>query len=76
MQISSLTQKGQITIPVAVRRALGLNAGDEVAFETEGDRVYLRAVPTRLEAGFGLVKARQGASLDDIERAIRRRGQP
>ena len=30
-----ITAKGQVTIPVAVRRALGLSVGDEVIFEVD-----------------------------------------
>jgi len=30
-----VTQKGQVTIPIAVRRALGITAGSEVAFELD-----------------------------------------
>lgn len=37
MPISTVTTKGQITLPKAVRRALGLVAGDRVDFvEVEG----------------------------------------
>lgn len=32
MPIATVTSKGQITIPVEVRRALALNEGDEVMF--------------------------------------------
>ena len=32
---SRITAKGQVTIPVAVRRALDLNVGDEVIFELD-----------------------------------------
>lgn len=38
----NLTVKGQVTIPKDVRDALGLKAGEPVAFERDGDRVYLR----------------------------------
>jgi AbrB family looped-hinge helix DNA binding protein len=30
-----VTQKGQVTIPLAVRRALGIRAGSEVEFELD-----------------------------------------
>jgi AbrB family looped-hinge helix DNA binding protein len=30
-----VTQKGQVTIPLEVRRALGIHAGSEVEFEIE-----------------------------------------
>ena len=74
MQTSKVTQKGQVTIPASVRKQLGISAGDAVAFETEGDRVYLKAVPSRIEAAFGLVKARRSATLEEMDDAIRRRG--
>jgi AbrB family looped-hinge helix DNA binding protein len=40
-----LTRKYQITIPTAVRRELGLEAGDTVYLAAEGDRVVLRTAP-------------------------------
>lgn len=44
-----LTSKGQVTVPVAVRYALGLAPGDDVVFAVEGDRgVFRRA--TALDA--------------------------
>ncbi|QRN81698.1 MAG: AbrB/MazE/SpoVT family DNA-binding domain-containing protein, partial [Nocardiopsis sp. BM-2018] len=45
-----ITEKGQVTIPVEVRRKLGLNPGDEVEFVLEGNgaRVVRAAtVPSR-----------------------------
>ena len=39
-----LTSKGQVTVPVAVRYALGLAPGDDVVFAVDGDRgVFRRA---------------------------------
>ena len=40
MYISTLSSSGQITIPVSVREALRLRAGDEVAFQEENGRDY------------------------------------
>lgn len=37
-----ITSKGQVTIPVEVREALGLLPHTEVVFEVEGDSVRLR----------------------------------
>lgn len=46
MIIGKLTAKAQTTIPRAVRLALGLQPGDEVVWEIEGDQVILsRARP-------------------------------
>lgn len=45
MHTATVTSKGQITIPLAVRRALGLHAGTQLDFAVEGD--YLKVVPLR-----------------------------
>ena len=36
-----ITSKGQITVPKAVRDALGIETGDEVVFRVEGDRAVM-----------------------------------
>jgi antitoxin PrlF len=41
MITSRLTSKAQTTIPQAVRTALHLKAGDELAYIIDGDRVVL-----------------------------------
>lgn len=40
---AKLTSKFQITIPAAIRRLLGLEAGDAVILWVEGGEVFLRA---------------------------------
>jgi AbrB family looped-hinge helix DNA binding protein len=42
---AKITSKGQITIPIEVRRALGVGEGDSVVFETDGDGI--RVAPKR-----------------------------
>jgi AbrB family looped-hinge helix DNA binding protein len=42
MLLSRLTSKGQATIPVEIRNALRLSAGDRVAFELANGKVTLR----------------------------------
>jgi len=44
MITSKLTSKAQTTIPQPVRTALGLRAGDEIAYSIEGKRVVLTRV--------------------------------
>lgn len=41
MITSKITSKAQTTIPQAVRAALKVKPGDEVAYSIEGDRVIL-----------------------------------
>ena len=40
-----LTRQGQVTVPKAIREALGARAGDELVFERRGEDVLLRHVP-------------------------------
>lgn len=56
--MARLTSKGQVTIPMAVRRAMGAEPGDEILFELdeEGARVHvLKRVP--LKELFGTLPA-------------------
>jgi antitoxin PrlF len=39
---SSMSSKGQVTVPLEVRNRLGLTAGDRVEFIIEGDRTLIR----------------------------------
>lgn len=52
---TTMTQKGQVTIPAAIRARMGLRAKDRVRFEIEGDVVTIRPVASKLLAGFGAV---------------------
>ncbi|MEA2789708.1 MAG: antitoxin PrlF [Acetobacteraceae bacterium] len=47
MIISKLTSKAQTTIPQSVRSALGVSAGDELAYAIEDGRVILTKAPKR-----------------------------
>ena len=49
MPRARVTSKGQVTIPVEVRKALGVGQGDTIAFETQADYVVVRRVPTASE---------------------------
>lgn len=47
MELAKITSKGQITLPISIRRALKLKDGDKVAFiEINGQ--YVLANPTML----------------------------
>lgn len=41
MYLATVTQKGQITIPVNFRRLLNLAPNDRVVFEKKGGKVFL-----------------------------------
>jgi AbrB family looped-hinge helix DNA binding protein len=56
MPTSTLTSKGQITLPKAVREHLDLAAGDEVDFMIDGDGVVRLAARRRPAADlYGLI---------------------
>ena len=41
MELAKITSKGQITIPIAIRRQLGVKEGDKVMFVQEGNRIVM-----------------------------------
>lgn len=51
--ISRITSKGQITIPKAVRSALGLGDGDLVSFALEDEQAVLRKIVQQPEVAIG-----------------------
>src|SRR5438874_1315271 len=56
---TTLTQKGQVTIPQAIRARLGLKPRDRVRFEVDGDEVKLKPVESKLLDGYGAVTPRR-----------------
>lgn len=44
--ISTITTKGQVTIPVSIRKKYGLYANDRVDFTIEGDKIVFIPVKT------------------------------
>jgi antitoxin PrlF len=44
-EISTITAKGQTTVPKSVRRALGVDYGGRIAFRVAGNSVTIHALP-------------------------------
>jgi antitoxin PrlF len=40
-EISTITAKGQTTVPRAIRQVLGVDVGDQIAFRVDGERVIV-----------------------------------
>jgi len=51
MYVSKLSAKGQITIPIEIRKAIRIEPGDFVAYELQGQFVKLRRI-TPFDAAF------------------------
>jgi AbrB family looped-hinge helix DNA binding protein len=75
MAVSTVTSKGQTTIPGEIRRHLKLKAGDRVEFlvEKDGKVVLVPATVDVRELKGCLAPAPRRVSLDDMEAAIRKR---
>ncbi|MHA1283639.1 MAG: AbrB/MazE/SpoVT family DNA-binding domain-containing protein [Promethearchaeota archaeon] len=44
--ISTLSEKGQITIPKEIRDKLGIVQGDKFVFDLKGDKIIIRKLST------------------------------
>jgi antitoxin PrlF len=70
---AKVTSKGQVTVPKAVRDALGIKEGDEVVFRVEGNRAVLARTPDFLDLA-GTVRvpaARRNVAWDEVIRRTR-----
>ena len=54
--LTSVTQRGQVTIPAEVRKMLGIKPRDKVIFIIDEDRVGLAPARFTIETVFGSVK--------------------
>ncbi|MFP4512500.1 MAG: AbrB/MazE/SpoVT family DNA-binding domain-containing protein [Acidimicrobiales bacterium] len=70
---AKVTSKGQVTIPKAVREALGIAAGDQLVFRVEGNRAVLARTPHLLDlaGSIPVPAAKRNVAWDDIVRSTR-----
>jgi antitoxin PrlF len=77
---AKVTSKGQVTVPKAVRDALGIKEGDEVVFRVEGNRAVLARTPDflTLAGAIRVPAAKRNVAWDEVigrtrsDRAARR----
>lgn len=55
---TSVTEKGQVTIPQDIRRLLGIQPRDRVRFEVDGNVVKISRAESKLLKGYGSVTPR------------------
>ena len=78
MAIATVTSKGQVTIPKAVRKKLRLHTGDKLEFIiTPQGETLLRPVTKRVDDIFGRLHraGRKAVSVEEMDAAIQRRVQ-
>ena len=68
MVFATVSSKGQITLPISARRALGIKEYDKVCIETEKDRITIKSVPNILSYSGSVGKA---SSLIQEKRALK-----
>jgi len=76
MVTATLTCKGQLTIPKAVRDSLNLHAGDRVAFIVHNDtEAVLKPVTKSVDDVFGRLQSagQQRKSVEDMNTAVAKR---
>ena len=82
-QILTLSSKGQISLPIAIRRNLNIDTGDKLAVYTSGDVVMLKVLrlPSIEEFSETLDEAKEWADsvgykesdVDNIIKSVRRK---
>lgn len=76
MTTSTMTTKGQVTIPLDVRRRLGLDAGDRIEFVEIGNGLFaIKPAIDDVRSLKGLLrKPSKPVSVEDMNAAVRARG--
>ena len=83
IQILTVSSKGQISLPVGIRKLLSIDTGDKLAAYTSGDVIMLKALklPSAEEFEASLDEAQQWAAsvgyeesdVNDIIKSVRRK---
>jgi antitoxin PrlF len=81
-QVLTVSSKGQISIPISIRKELSIDSGDKLVAYTSGDVIMLKALklPTAEEFEASLDEAQSWASsvgyteadVDDIIKSVRK----
>lgn len=71
--VSSVTSKGQVTIPVEVRRLLGVKPRDKVAFLVDGDNVRIARRESVVARTAGILKSNKPApTIEEMRQSVER----
>jgi len=68
--VSSLTQKGQVSIPKSIRDHFGLKTSDKIRFSIQKNRIIAEPALTT-ESMFGFIKAKRPISDAEMRKTIR-----
>jgi len=67
---AKVTSKGQVTLPKALRTALGIREGDAIVFRVEGQRAVIARLPhfLELEGSIPVPAAKRNTPWDEVLR--------
>jgi len=63
---TTITQKGQITIPKVIRDALRMRIGQKISLELEKEEIRIRVFPDILELA-GTIKVKKNKGVDPVK---------
>lgn len=63
MELAKVTSKGQVTIPIEIRKKLGIKNGDKVLFMEDSGRIYM------MNSSMDALREAQSAFVGEAERA-------
>lgn len=68
MATAKITSKGQITLPLEVRKRLGIGPGDEIEFQEENGRYVLlkKVTSSPFDSYLGFLQDKRGSDPDKI----------
>lgn len=67
--LSTITQKGQVVIPISLRKALQLTPSRRVSFELKGKTIIMKPAIS-IDEAYGMFKTSKKASQADYDKAI------
>ncbi|MCP4682921.1 MAG: AbrB/MazE/SpoVT family DNA-binding domain-containing protein [Desulfobacterales bacterium] len=67
MRAYSITPKGQVTIPIEIRKKLKLRAGDKIVYEHTGNGIVLKPTDTNMLSDFGFLKDKEKSGVDLVK---------
>jgi len=76
MALATLTSKGQVTIPKAIRDSLGLKTGDKLEFGIlKSNEAFIKVVTKKVDDVFGILHkpSKEPVSVKEMNAAIRQK---
>ncbi len=64
MRAYSITPKGQVTIPIEIRKKLKLRPGDKIVYEQTGNGFVLKPADANMLSDFGFLKDKKESGVD------------